>query len=670
MENIYLKFYEEDKDLIHKDEFGEIDLAQYPFLTFEDPFYKLRKNIYIGKLDRKSTFGFLRQKESDIYIDGPELMDAMDNDIVLVEVPNFEARIVAILKRALEHIVVTVKMTKKGKLRLYTDVDLGRRIEVEHLEHVVSGHVLLLNVEHISKNTIFCSLDKIIGHVNDPDIETLKIVSNFMWPSVFSDELIDSISTIKIDMDYEKKTRETVDELIVTIDGKDAKDLDDAISLKMVDGNYHLGVHIADVSYYVEEDTLLDKEAYKRATSAYLADRVIPMLPHKLSNDWCSLNPNELKLTLSCFMVLNSEAKVIDYEIKKTIIKSNMRLTYDAVNQLFKQNETIGDKQIDDMLFRMLELSQKLAKLRRQRGEIEFKSSELGFKVNEQGKVLDVYERKTDQAEELIESLMLIANETVASHMYHASIPSIYRTHAKPDADKLRKAVDLISLLGVTKDVKHVDNPKVLQKIVDKTIGSPYEYIVHMTLLRAMQKAKYNHHQDIHYGLGAQFYAHFTSPIRRYPDLILHRLIHKFVLNETNDFKKDYEYYESNMHEIAEHTSLQERTAVQMEREVAKLKSCEYMQDKLFMKFKGTITQMMKSGMFVKLDNGIEGFLALRSLRDYYSFDESQMLYVTAYGKKLRLGDRIDVVVTDVNIVERHIDFGLYEENKKWKKRS
>ena len=396
MENIYLKFYEEDKDLIHKDEFGEIDLAQYPFLTFEDPFYKLRKNIYIGKLDRKSTFGFLRQKESDIYIDGPELMDAMDNDIVLVEVPNFEARIVAILKRALEHIVVTVKTTKKGKLRLYTDVDLGRRIEVEHLEHVVSGHVLLLNVEHISKNTIFCSLNKIIGHVNDPDIETLKIVSNFMWPSVFSDELIDSISTIKIDMDFEKKTRETVDELIVTIDGKDAKDLDDAISLKMVDGNYHLGVHIADVSYYVEEDTLLDKEAYKRATSAYLADRVIPMLPHKLSNDWCSLNPNELKLTLSCFMVLNSEAKVIDYEIKKTIIKSNMRLTYDAVNQLFKQNETVGDKQIDDMLFHMLELSQKLAKLRRQRGEIEFKSSELGFKVNEQGKVLDVYERKTD----------------------------------------------------------------------------------------------------------------------------------------------------------------------------------------------------------------------------------------------------------------------------------
>ncbi|MFH0767396.1 MAG: ribonuclease R, partial [Bacillota bacterium] len=617
----------------------------------------------IGRLDHKKTFGFLRQELEDIYIDQRYLSDSMHDDIILVK-EGVEPKIVYIVKRALTVIIATVKKTKRG-LFFEPDTYIDRRLEVEETEGLVSGHVVMLEVESIEQYGIFAHVKKIIGHINDPDINTLKIVFSYEWPQKFSEELMESLKEIHINIDDEKKHRlNLTDELIVTIDGKDAKDLDDAISLTIKDGFYHLGVHIADVSHYVKEDSLLDQEAYRRSTSSYLADRVIPMLPHLLSNDWCSLNPNEIKLTLSCNMILDMDGKVVSYDIQKSYIESHRRLNYDEVNQFLKSNHTLHDKKVEDMLIAMNELSLKLKVMRQKRGEIEFESSELGFVVDKQGRVLDVYERSTDDAEELIESFMLIANETIAFHMHHADLPSLYRIHEKPDVVKLKNALIMVSRLGFPVNMKQLGNPRPLQILTRNASNTPYSYIIHMMLLRAMQKAKYSEILLPHYGLGARYYAHFTSPIRRYPDLILHRLIHTFVIGESKNMKKEMHHFESIMPEVATHTSDQERKSIQMERDVSKLKSCEYMQDKIGNYFKAIITQMMPSGMFVKLSNGIEGFVPLRVLDDYYMYDEAQLTFIGKRGKKYRLGDAVKVELLDVDLATKKMDFVIFEKNK------
>lgn len=658
MKNVYLLFYEQQTRKLDDDMFKDVDLAQYPHLFLEDGHVLLKPYVLIGRLDRKPHFGFLRQETKDVYIEKDELKDAMHDDIILVDIRK-QAKIIEIVERSLKTVVATVKKRKNG-FKFFTDVFLNKRLEVEPYERLVNGHVVSLDVLHIDKDKIFAKVNHIIGHVNDPDIETLKIVSGYEWPQAFRDEVLDSIKDIGIDMDQERKVREDFrDQLIITIDGSDAKDLDDAISLSYQDGVYELSVHIADVSHFVREKTLLNETAYERATSVYLADRVIPMLPHILSNDWCSLNPDEEKLTLSCVMKLDDQGNVIDYRIVKSIITSKRRLTYQAVNQFLNDDVSLDHQEIETMLIHMNELSQKLQLLRRKRGEIEFDSTELGFKVNKDGQVIDIYQRDTDVAEALIESFMLVANETVAKHMHDVNLPSIYRIHEKPDVLKLKMALETISKLGVPVQLKHIGDPQILQKITDQTADTPMGSIVHMLLLRSMQKAKYAHQSDIHFGLGARYYTHFTSPIRRYPDLMLHRMIHRFVLNETKHYEKDYQYYESIMDEVAKHTSTQERKAIQLERDVAKLKSCEYMSNKIDETFKATITQMMPSGMFVALDNGIEGFVPLRLLDDFYQYDENYLMYVGRRGHRYKLGDQVKVVLVSVDMLERKMDFDM-----------
>lgn len=658
MKNIYLLFYEQQTRKLDIDMFKGVDLEQYQHLYIEDDHVLLKPYVLIGKLDRKPHFGFLRQETKDVYIEKDELKDAMHDDIILVDIRK-QAKIIEIVERSLKTVVATVKKRKNG-FKFFTDVFLNKKLEVEPYDRLVNGYVVSLDVLHINKDKIFAKVNHIIGHINDPDIETLKIVSGYEWPQSFSDEVLDSIKDIRIDMEKERLEREDFrDQLIITIDGSDAKDLDDAISLSYENGMYELSVHIADVSHFVREKTLLNQIAYERATSVYLADRVIPMLPHILSNDWCSLNPYEEKLTLSCVMKLNDEGHVIDFRIVKSIITSKRRLTYQAVNQFLNEDVSLNNQNIESMLIHMNELSQKLQLLRRKRGEIEFDSTELGFKVNKDGQVIDIYQRETDVAEALIESFMLIANETVAKHMHDVSLPSIYRIHEKPDVLKLKMALETISKLGIPVQLKHIGDPALLQKITDKTADTPLGNIVHMLLLRSMQKAKYAYHSDIHFGLGARYYTHFTSPIRRYPDLILHRMIHRFVLNETKNYEKDYQYYESVMEEIAKHTSTQERKAIQLERDVAKLKSCEYMSNKIDEVFKATITQMMPSGMFVSLDNGIEGFVPLRLLDDFYQYDENYLMYVGRRGHRYKLGDQVKVKLVSVDMLERKMDFDM-----------
>lgn len=668
MENIYLKFYNEQTRKLHKDELKDIDINLYPYLIFEDPYYMLNHDILIGRLDRKKSFGFLRQELEDVYIEYSNLSDAMHDDIVLVK-DDVDPKVIYVVERALKVLIATVKKHKKG-LFFEPEDFIEKRLFVDEYPGLVEGHVVLLDVESIDKVGVYAEVNRVIGHVNDPDINTLKIVHAYQWPQKFNDDVIQSLDDIHIDLEQEKKERmDLTDRLIITIDGKDAKDLDDAIDLRYEDGKYYLGVHIADVSHYVKSGSMLDLEAYSRSTSAYLADRVIPMLPHLLSNDLCSLNPNELKLTLSCLMTLDDQGKVIDYDIQKSYIVSKRRMNYDEVNDFLKTNKTLNDQKIEEMLLLMNELSQKLKVIRKKRGEIEFESSELGFKVDKHGKVLDVYERSTDDAEELIESFMLIANETVAFHMHHADLPSIYRIHEKPDVVKLKNALQTISRLGFPVNLKNIGKPEPLQILTKNTAETPYSYVVHMLLLRAMQKAKYSHQKDIHFGLGATYYTHFTSPIRRYPDLILHRLIHLFVLGEGKDLKKLMYHYESVMPDIAKHTSDQERKAVQMERDVAKLKSCEFMDDKVGTYFKATISQMMPSGMFVKLENGIEGFVPLRALDDYYMYNEALLTFIGRRGKKYRLGDQIKVELLSVDLSEKKMDFGIMDKKIKTKTR-
>lgn len=669
MKNIYLLFHERGERKIHQDIIGDIDLASYPFLTFEDPNYVLKEDILIGQLDHKETFAFLRQEGRDIYLEFDALGDAMHDDIVLVEM-KYEPRVVDVVYRALKRLIATVKKNKKGSLIFKPDVHLNRQLNVKPFDGLVSGHVVTLTVNKIDALGVYANVEKIVGHTNDPDINTLKIVYSYDWPTQFRQETIDNLKDVKLDFEAEKKTRlDLTSELIITIDGADAKDLDDAISLEVKDEHYHLGVHIADVASYVLKDSPLDLEAYERATSSYLADRVIPMLPHLLSNDYCSLNPHEPKLTLSCLMILDQNAHVVSYEIKKTLIESKRRMTYLEVNQYLLQNKELGSPKIEKMLDAFHELSLKLKKVRHQRGEIEFESSELGFKVDEEGRVLDVYERNTDVAEQLIESMMLIANETVAYHMSTNNLPSIYRIHEKPDLDKLKTALQTVSKLGFSPNFKQLGSAKPLQILAKNSSGTPYGYIVHMLLLRSMQKAKYSEKREIHFGLGATYYTHFTSPIRRYPDLILHRLIHTFVTNKETPAKQEFGYYQARMPEIAKHTSDQERKAVQMERDVAKLKSCEFMEPQIGKHFSATITQMMPSGMFIKLSNGIEGFVPLRRMNDYYRLNEETLTYVGSRGKKYRLGDAIKVELVSVDVANKKMDYLIIDKQARNRKR-
>ncbi len=669
MSKLYMRFYEEQTRKLHQDELKDIDLAQFPFLTRQDPYVMLKPDILIGRLDHKRTFGFLRQTTDDIYIEQAHLGDAMHDDIVLVR-DGMNPKVELVLKRALTTIVATVKKTKRG-FQFDAEIHLDRPLSVDKTDGLVTGHVVMLKVDEIRAKSIHTHVDKIIGHRNDPDIETMKIVYAYQWPLSFDDKVMSSLENLVIDHDHEQQTRlDLTRQLIVTIDGKDAKDLDDAISLEVKDDHYHLGVHIADVSHYVRPDTPLDEAAYERSTSAYLADRVMPMLPHLLSNDLCSLNPHERKYTLSCLMVLDQEAKVVSHKIEKTIIESKRRLNYDEVNAFLKKGVTLSNKTLETMLTQMNELSQKLKKLRKQRGEIEFESTEIGFVLDQKGRVLDVYERLTDEAEELIESLMLVANETVAAHMHHAKLPALYRIHEKPDVEKLRTALLTIQKLGIPVNLKQLGNPRPLQHLTKSTAQTNYGPIIHMLLLRSMQKAKYSDINDIHYGLGARHYSHFTSPIRRYPDLMLHRMIHLFVLGESKRYAKDIKHYDYIMHDIAQHTSDQERKAIQMERDVAKLKSCEFLLDKLGQRFKATITQMMPSGMFVRLQNGIEGFVPLRELNDYFSYHEANLVFVGNRGTRYRLGDEVTVELVGVDLATRKIDFTMVDKTRSKKRRS
>lgn len=632
---------------------------------------KLNSNYAIGQVQIKRSIAFLLMlEEKDLKIDLFDLKGAMENDLVLVNRKSMDPFVIEVLRNNLTLVIAEVR--KKDKLiRFDASNAKDKLIIVEQTpDYLVDGHVVTLDVEKITQTKIYAKFKEVIGHKNDPDMEIVKIIYEYGWPIKFEKEVLKEVQEIKVDESYEASTRtDLTNEVVVTIDGEDAKDLDDAISLnKLENGQYKLGVHIADVSYFVKEGTKLNDEAYARSTSVYLADRVIPMIPHGLSNDLCSLNPDELKYTLTCEMILNDTFDVVDHKIFASIIKTNKRLTYTAVNQLLKENKSIGDTYIDDMLIKMNEIAKVLKIKRSKRGAIDFDSIELKFKLDHDGKVIDVIERKTDDAEQLIESFMILANETVAKHFYDLGLPGIYRVHEKPDAEKLETALTNLRKLGFYADKNQKSTAKILQKLTNDAKDTKYGYIIHMILLRAMQKAKYSESPIGHFGLGSEFYSHFTSPIRRYPDLLLHRMIRDILLTKQDEIslKKVINKYRNQMSSYAEHTSKQERTAISMERDVVSLKSAEYMSNYIGKTYEALIIQMMPSGFFVKIPNGIEGFVSVRNVNQYLIYDEENLLFYTDRGRRYKLGDIIKVKLLAVDLVENKIDFTIFtnKDNK------
>lgn len=505
-----------------------------------------------------------------------------------------------------------------------------------------------------------------IGHKDAPGVDILTILYQFNIPTEFPEEVLEEASqvpqTIQAeDLDGRVDVR---DQLVFTIDGADAKDLDDAIGLEVLEGGrYRLSVHIADVSHYVQEGSPMDLEAYERGTSVYLTDRVVPMLPQRLSNGICSLNPREDRLTLTCEMVINSQGHVESHKIYESVIHSDYRMTYDDVNEIIAGNEALRETyaEITPTIDAMVDLHHILEDMRISRGALNFDTEEAYIKVDEDGHPLDIQLRERQTGERLIESFMLVANETVAKDFKDRQYPFIYRIHEQPDTEKLDRFAEFITSFGmILRGNTENMRPKQLQEVMAKVADEAYEPVVSMMLLRSMQQAKYSEEPHGHYGLAAQDYTHFTSPIRRYPDLIVHRLIHKYLKGQPSG--KERARLEKRLPVIADHSSKMERRAVEAERETDALKKAEFMADKVGEQYEGMITSVTNFGMFAQLPNTVEGLIRLDGLDDYYNFHPDHLILVgERKGGIFRIGQKVTIEVEQVNIDERQIDFKLID---------
>ena len=625
----------------------------------------------------KKGFGFVDiEGKDDIYVAASNMNGAIHGDIVIAEITSkkgfdLEGRILKIVKRDLENVVGTiVKNNNKLELKLDDDkLNININLDKDSMSNVVEGHkvvVKLLNKE--DKNNFKGEITRIIGHINDPGVDILSIAAKHDINDEFSEEVmgeVDKLPSEVLPTEYENRT-DLRDKMIFTIDGDDTKDIDDAISLDILsNGNYRLGVHIADVSYYVKEDTELDKEAYERGTSVYLADRVIPMLPHKLSNGICSLNPNVDRLAISCVMDIDSKGEVVSYDIFESVIKSNIQMTYKKVNKILEENSIPeGYEKYADTLIKMKELADILRKNKVEKGYIDFDLDESKIIVNEEGEAVDVTLRERGTGEKLIEDFMIAANETVARHIFYMDYPFIYRVHGEPNEEKITKFMHYISILGytVTGTINKI-TPKSMQDILFQLKDAKEYSMMSKELLRSMQKAVYDTRNIGHFGLASKCYTHFTSPIRRYPDTTVHRLLHTYLFNK-NLNKETIKHWESKLPFVADHSSLKERNSVECEREVDDMKKAEYMEKHIGEHFEGVISGVQSFGIFVELPNLIEGLIKVEDIKgDYYEYNEDNFALVGKRNKKgYRLGDNIKVIVKGASKEKHTIDFLVDDE--------
>ncbi len=630
-------------------------------------------------------FGFVTPDAGgeDIFIPASETMGAMQKDRVLYKVlhkaekgKKADGVIVRILERGQQRIVGTFEAGSKGygfvvadDKKIAKDIFISR----ENTKGAVTGHKVVVEITDYGEDrrNPEGKVIEILGHINDPGVDILSVIRRYELAVEFPEEVYAEIEHLGTEVaEADKKGREDLRDLLtITIDGADAKDLDDAVSLKRLgNGNFELGVHIADVSHYVRENTALDKEAYARGTSVYLVDRVIPMLPHKLSNGICSLNPHVDRLALSCLMEVNGRGEVVSHRILESVINSDYRMTYTAVREILEDGTPALLEQYAEilpMLEDMEELRQILGEKRRKRGSVNFDLPESKIILDENGKPIDIKPYEKSIATNMIEEFMLVCNETIAENSFWQEMPFMYRSHQEPDEDKLEKMEQFLRGFGYYLRKKDGEiHPRELQKVLQKAEETDEERIITRMVLRSMMQARYTAENGGHFGLAAKYYCHFTSPIRRYPDLEIHRMIKKMLHGELDE--KASAYYRRKMPDWAKHCSKQERVAEDAERDTDALKKVEFMEDKVGQIYEGIISGVTNWGIYVELPNTIEGMVALSQMDDdYYEFDEKKMLVFGKRTKKsYRLGDKVVVSVAKVDRMMGTIDFVFEEENE------
>ena len=617
----------------------------------------------------KKGFGFVDIDDSDVdvYISEEHMNGALHDDIVLVEITSkkgidrLEGRVVKIINREKDTYVGEINFEGDTGIVSLDDNKLKIKVQIprDKSMNAVDGHKVVVRLgKRIDNSRFMGEVVEIIGHKNDPGIDILSIVKKYNIETDFPDDVKEQLKNIPSEVSEEEcKNRR--------IDGDDTKDIDDAVSIhRKPNGNYVLGVHIADVSYYVKEGSPLDNDAMERGTSVYLVDRVIPMLPHELSNGICSLNPNVSRLAISCVMEFDSHGKQIDYEIFESVIKSRIQMTYKKVNSILEKNIVPeGYEEYADSLRMMADLAEILRKAKENRGYIDFEVDEAKILVNEKCEPTEIVLRDRGVGENLIEDFMIAANECVATHIYFMNLPFIYRVHEVPKEEKIRSFLGFIGGLGyqINGNLKD-NNPKSIQRLI-KFLKDKKEFkILSKLLLRSMQKAVYKPVNLGHFGLASKCYTHFTSPIRRYPDTTVHRLLRTYLFQHKLD-DNTISHWEDKLVYVADHSSAKERSSIDCEREVEDMKMAQYMEGHIGEEFEGMISSVMSFGIFVELDNLIEGLVSIKDMKGFFNYDEDRMTLTNEKSHvKYTIGERIKVRVIRASREAKTIDFEIVKK--------
>lgn len=609
----------------------------------------------------------------DVFISQNNLNSANDKDRVKIEIikekeygKNAEGKVVEILQRNTSQIVGLYKKNKgfgfviSDKDNLSSDIYIDEKFSKKAKNN---DKVVCEIIKYPKNGSPEGRIVEVLGNKNDFNVDVLSIIRSYGLKDNFLKKTKKEAVFIEkeVDISKQKDRKDLRDLFTVTIDGRDSKDFDDAISIEKDKEDFILYVHIADVSHYVKENSEIDKEAYQRGNSTYLYNIVLPMLPEELSNGICSLNPNENRLALSLKMRINKLGKVVDYKIYKSIIKSNYRLVYDDVNDYLDNKDKVYD---DEILIEKLELFDNLYKIlknkREKRGAIDFNFTESQIDVNEKGDVLNISIFERGSANKMIEEFMLVSNETIASLFAYMDFPSLYRIHEKPKDEKVESFKNILNTLGYNIKGKEL-HPKDFQEILKEVSGKDDESLVNMLMLRTMRKAKYANYRDIHFGLATKYYTHFTAPIRRYPDLIVHRLVKYFVDNKFENISQSS--LEKQLAKNAEHLSITERNSEECERDVEDLYKCKYMKKYIGEKFQGIISTITDFGIFIELENTVEGCFMYKFSDDHFEYIEDKLSCVNRdNNKRYKIGQKVLIKVKNVDLEKRNIDFDLLEE--------
>ena len=669
----------DESKLKYNDRLTVLDYINYNVLT-----YNKKKELIVSKdfksyegevvrVKEKFSFVHIEELDEDYYVKNEFMSNALIHDKVKIWLFPLDDRgvIEKVIERGNIEVVGLLSYSKRVHVKP-NDTSIPY-IFLEENSLISSPNDLVVVTITSYENELRGVIKEVLGNKNNPGVDILAKIYEHNVPYEFSDATKEYVQnkiprSLRVSSKMKEERLDLRDELIVTIDGEDAKDFDDAISVSINDdGTYKLGVHIADVTHYVKKNSPIDKDAVERGTSCYLADRVVPMLPFELSNGICSLNPNEDRLTLSCIMNIDEDGKVITYDIKKSIIHSKYRLTYKDVNKLYN-HEIKMDKELSEMLFLAKRVASKIRKERDSRGNIDLDIDEAKLIIDVNGKVIDIVKRERGISEMMIEDFMISANESVASYVYYMELPMIYRIHENPPLKKLKDLKQIINPLGYHLNINNDVHATEFQNILNKSKGKPEEDVIRQMVLRSMAKAIYHEENKGHFGLASKCYTHFTSPIRRYPDLLVHRLLKMYISEDITEL--NYPKLLGEVSLIADKSSKCERRAVDLERDVTSMKMAEYMENMIGEVFEGNISGMIDSGMFVELKNTIEGMIRFETVHsDFLIFDKKRMVvYSRGSNKQYRLGDPVKVLVLNASKATGKIEFTLVGKDNSYRK--